>query len=161
MSSNTKETNYGSVVIEDEGKINPEEKGDEDAATGHGGGGGGAGPNIPDGEDPSKVSIDSSEGKHWALLNMPVRVFCQENDGKCYHIVKIHTDKAFDKVKLVLNVGLDEDDETRIPITYTDTGEVSGNVIEGFSLVKGTTTIKILFADNMPHTVIKKMYYEE
>ena len=51
--------------------------------------------------------------------------------------------------------------EKKIPITYSDTGNARGNVIEGFSLAKGTTTIKILFADNMAHTVIKKMYYEE
>ena len=79
----------------------------------------------------------------------------------CYHIVKIHTDKAIDKAKLILNVGLEEEAETKIPITFTDTGKVKGNIIEGLTLDKGTTTIKILFADNMTHTVIKKMYYEE
>ena len=107
------------------------------------------------------MKIDLTEGKHWAVLDVPIRVFCKEEDGKCYHIVKIHADKTADKVKLILNVGLEEEDEKKIPITYSDTGNARGNVIEGFSLAKGTTTIKILFADNMAHTVIKKMYYEE
>lgn len=153
--------NFGSVVTEDEGRIDPTEEGDELASTGHGDGGGGDGPYIPDGDEPSKVKIDSSGGKHWAVLNVPIRVFCQEAGGKSYHIVKIHSEKTFDKVRLVLNVGLDEGDEKKIPITYTDKGMARDNIIEDFSLAKGTTTIKILFADNLPHTVIKKMYYEE
>lgn len=157
----TKKDNYGSVVVEDDGKIDPTEDGDDYASTGHGGGGGGDEPYIPDGDEPSPVKIDSTEGKHWAVLDVPIRVFCKEEDGKCYHIVKIHADKTADKVKLILNVGLEEEDEKKIPITYSDTGNARGNVIEGFSLAKGTTTIKILFADNMAHTVIKKMYYEE
>ena len=53
------------------------EEGDEYAATGHGGGGGGEGPYIPDGDDPSKVKIDPSGGTHWAVLNVPIRVFCK------------------------------------------------------------------------------------
>ena len=156
-----KKDNYGSVVMQDEGKIDPNEEGDEYAATGHGGGGGGEGPYIPDGDNPSKVKIDPSGGTHWAVLNVPIRVFCKEEGGMCYHIVKIHSDKAIDKAKLILNVGLEEEAETKIPITFTDTGKVKGNIIEGLTLDKGTTTVKILFADNMPHTVIKKMYYEE
>ena len=49
-----------------------------------------------------------------------------------------------------------------LPDTHdTDKGIARGNIIESFSLIKGTNTIKILFADNMAHTVIKKMYYEE
>lgn len=153
--------NVGSVVAEDDGQIDPNEEGDDLAATGHGDGGVGDDPYIPDGDNPSKVKIDHSGGKHWAVLNVPVRVFCQESGGKSYHIVKIHSEKAFDNVKLALNVGLDEGDDKKIPIIYTNMGVTRENVIEAFSLTKGTTTIKILFADNMPHTVIKKMYYEE
>lgn len=152
---------YGSVVIEDDGKINPAEKGDEYAATGHNGGRGGSEPYIPDGDEPSNVIIDSDEAKHWKVLDVPIRVFCREDEGKCYHYVKIHANKASKKVKLILDVGLEEDDEGKIPITYTDTGTARGNVIDGFSLAEGTTTLKILFADNMAHTVIKKIYYEE
>ena len=58
-------------------------------------------------------------------------------------------------------MGLDEDEEQKIPISETDTGTAKGNAIEGLALTKGTTTIKILFADNLPHTVIKKMYYDK
>ena len=153
--------NYGSVIIQEDGRIDSKVDGDEDATTGHGDGGRGDGTNIPDGNNPSKVKIDPSKGTHWVVLNVPVRVFCQELEGKCYHIVKIHADKGFDKVKLVLSVGLEGGEEQKIPITYTDTGTANGSVIEGITLIKGTTTIKILFADNMPHTVIKKIYYEE
>ena len=134
--------NYGSVVIEDEGKINPNEEGDVFVTTGHNNGGGGDMPNIPDGDEPSKVKIDLSEGTHWTLLDVPIRVFCHEIEGKIYHIVKVHADKVVDNAKLVLNVGLEEDVENKLPIIYTDMGEAKGNVLEGLALTKGTTTIK-------------------
>lgn len=154
MSTNsTKKDNYGSVVVEEDGKATPDEDGDEYASTGHGNGGGG--------DEPSKVQVDTSEGAHWAVLDVPVRVICQETGGTCYHLVKIHSKKAIEKAKLILNVGLEEEDEKKIPITFTDMGKARGNIIEDFSLTKGSTIIKILFADNLPHTVIKKIYYEE
>mgnify|MGYP000012522846 FL=1 len=156
----TLKDNYGAVIIEDDGEIDPIADGDDISATGHGDSGGGA-PYISGGDEPSSVKINSTEGKHWTILDVPIRVFCQKENGNCYHIVKIHTDNAFEKVKLVLSVGLEEEDEKKIPITYTDKGIARGNIIESFSLIKGTNTIKILFADNMAHTVIKKMYYEE
>lgn len=159
--STAKKDNYGSVLIENEGRITPDEEGDEYASSGHGDGGGGDNPFIPDGDDPSKVKVDLSSGTHWKVLDVPVRVTCPEVDDNCYHIVKIHTEEAVENAKLILSIGLEEDDEKKIPITFTDTGIARENIIEGLSLAKGTTTMKIRFADNMPHTVIKKIYYEE
>lgn len=157
----TKPNHYGSVIIEQEGKISHTEKGDILATTGHGYGSSEAGNNIPNGEIPSKVKISSSNGTHWSELEVPIRVFCQETDGYYYHFVKIHSDKAFNKAKLIMTVGMEEDDEKIIPIMYTSVGNARGHIIENFSLEKGTTTIKVLFADNLPHSVIKKLYYEE
>lgn len=161
MPNTIKTNNYGSVIIEKEGKIDPTKEGDEYVATGHGNGRSNVGTNISEGELPSKVMICPSGGKHWAVLDVPIRVFCQETGGKCYHIVKIHSNEAFDNVRLILKVGMEEDDEKIIPIVYTSIGNARYNIIDNFSLEKGTTTIKILFADNLPHTVVKNIYYEE
>lgn len=61
---------------------------------------------------------------------------------------------------MILTVGLDEDGEDKVPIIYSDKGTIQNNVITDLALDDGTTTIRILFADNMAHTVIKKVYYE-
>lgn len=159
--STTKKDNYGSVIVESEGRSTSDEEGYEFVSSGHGNGGRGDNPYIPNGDEPSKVKTDTSDGVHWKVLDVPVRVTCPVVDNDCYHFVKIHTEEAVENARLILSVGLEEDEEKKIPITFTDTGIAKGNIIEGLSLAKGTTTIKIRFADNMPHTVIKKVYYEE
>lgn len=154
--------NAGTVVIEDEGSIRKLEEGEEGemAGTGHEDGHGGEGDHVFDGDEFSLQGINDDDKTHWAPLNVPIRVFCIEESGKNYHIVKVHSDKVIAKAKVILTVGLDEDGEDKVPIIYSDKGTPKGNAIEDVVLEKGTTTIKILFADNMAHTVIKKVYYE-
>lgn len=160
LKSTTEKDDYGSVIIQKEGQVNPAIEKLDNIVTGHDNGHGRDGNKTNNGDDIFSAGVDRADGKYWTILDVPIRVFCRDEFGKNYHIVKIHCDKEVKRAKLILNVGIDEDNEENIPITYSDLGTIDGNAVDNLVLNKGTTTIKVLFADNMPHAVLKKLYYE-
>lgn len=157
----TTKDRLGSVIIQEDGKINKSEEEKHFVSTGRNDKFGSNGNSQHYGENISNVGIDTSNGKHWRILDVPIRVFCHQECGKNYHIIKIHCKNNIDNAKLILSIGLDDNNEENVPIVYSDYGIIKGNCIERLSLKTGTNSLKILFADNLPHTVIKKIYYEE
>ena len=93
-------------------------------------------------------------------MNVPIRVFAQKIDGVVYHIVVIHSDRVVENGKMELTV-CGEQFDMQIKVLESDNGKPKNNTVTNMAFGNDVVKVKIRFADNMPHTVQTKLYYEE
>ena len=92
------------------------------------------------------------------LVYVRFRILAQKSGINIEHILIINTDRDINNAELVLLVGADNDREDGIKVVSADKGTVEQNVIKAVDLVQGRNEIKILFADNVKHSVKLKAY---
>lgn len=155
-----KPESIGTIIVDNPGKPKNIGSGSTKIGTGHGGGHHGGGKNVAPGPNIDVADIDDSKGKHFVPMNVPVRVFAQEDNGTIYHIVVIHSNRIVENGKIELIV-CGEQYDMQVKIVETDNGRAYENTITNMSFGEEVVKIKIRFADNMKHTVQTKLYYEE
>lgn len=121
----------------------------------------GGGGNQPGGGD-SNISTgkrnDDSLTKSKLLTNVRFHSFANKINGELFHILVINSDKEIENAELELLVGSDNDKEDDIEIYSSDHGTSTKNIIRNIKLEKGRNTIKIQFADDLPHSIKLKAY---
>lgn len=151
----------GTIMVENPGKATTFSSTESSsAATGHGKGKRRGGNEPAPGVDIDEVDIDMSKGKHFVPMNVPIRVFAQRIDGVVYHIVVIHSDRVVENGKMELTV-CGEQYDMQIRVLESDNGRPKNNTVTNMAFGSEVVKVKIRFADNMPHTVQTKLYYEE
>ena len=150
----------GTILVDEPGKATNVGSGSKRVGTGHGGGRHRGGKDPAPGSEINSADIDETKGKHFVPMNVPVRVFAQEENGNIYHIVVIHSDRVVENGKMDLIV-CGEQYDMQIKIIETDNGKTHNNTITNMAFGNEVVRIKIRFADNMRHTVQTKLYYEE
>jgi hypothetical protein len=150
----------GTIMVEAPGKAKSSPTGKTTAGTGHGKGKRQGGKEPAPGVDVDITDIDETKGKHFVPMNVPVRVFAQNIDGTIYHIVIIHSDREVENGKMELIV-CGEQYDMQIKVVDTDNGKPKENTITNMAFGNEVVKVRIRFADNMPHTVQTKLYYEE
>ena len=92
------------------------------------------------------------------LINVRFRILAQKTKNNIEHVLIINTDRVINNAELALFVGADNDREDGIKIVFADKGIIEQNVIKAVDLAQGKNEIKILFADNVKHSVKLKTY---
>lgn len=150
----------GTIMVENQGNATSSSEGDTPTATGHGNGQKKGGNDLAPGVEIEREDVDISRGRHFVPMNVPIRVFAQRIDGVIYHIVVIHSDRVVANGKMELIV-CGEQYDMQIRVIDSDNGRPRDNTITHMSFGAEIVKVKIRFADNMPHTVQTKLYYEE
>lgn len=150
----------GTIMVEEPGKATSSESGKTRIGTGHGKGRRRGGKDIPPGSDTGYADLDPTTGKHFIPMNVPIRIFAQEENGLVYHMVIIHSDRVVKNGKMDLIV-CGEQYDMDVRIVATDNGKAEGSSITNMAFGDGIARIKIRFIDNMRHTVQAKLYYEK
>jgi len=153
-------TPIGTIMVESPGRATTISTDPTPAATGHGKGHRDGGDEPAPGVNIDVVDVDFSRGKHFVPMNVPIRVFAQKVDGIVYHIVVIHSDRVVENGKMELIV-CGEQYDMQIRVLESDNGKPKNNTVTNMAFDNGVLKVKIRFADNMPHTVQTKLYYEE
>ncbi len=150
----------GTIMVENSGRAITSSTESTLVATGHGNGQQ-KGENEPaPGATVNVADIDSSRGTHFVPMNVPIRVFAQKIDGVVYHIVVIHSDRVVKNGKMELIV-CGEQYDMQVKVLESDNGKPENNIITNLVFGNDVVKVKIRFADNMPHTVQTRLYYEE
>ncbi len=150
----------GTIMVEEPGKATSSDSGQTRVGSGHGNGRRRGGKDIAPGSDTGLADLDPTKGKHFIPMNVPIRIFAQEENGLVYHMVIIHSDRVVKNGKMDLIV-CGEQYDMEVQIVETDNGKASGNSITNMAFSNGIARIKIRFIDNMRHTVQAKLYYEK
>lgn len=110
------------------------------------------------GENFIKTKIVNNDGTYKIYLPVRFRVAAQNENGKNYHLLIIHSERdVIDGELELITIGEQADDI--VEIVYTDNGEIRDNFLTGIVLEKDKrNTIKILFKDNMRHALKLKAY---
>lgn len=109
------------------------------------------------GESFVETIIDNPSGTYKTFLPVRFRVAAQNENGKNYHLLIIHTEKEILNGELeIVTIGEQTDDI--VSIDYTNNGSIRENFILEVTLEKGKNIIKILFKDNMRHAIKLKAY---
>ena len=150
----------GTIMVESPGRATTPSTESVPAATGHGKGYREGGDEPAPGVDVDVADVDISRGKHFVPMDVPIRVFAQKVDGVVYHIVVIHSDCVVENGKMELTV-CGEQFDMQIRVLESDNGKPKNNTVTNMAFGNDVVKVKIRFADNMPHTVQTKLYYEE
>lgn len=150
----------GTIMVEAPGRATSTSTEPTPTATGHGEGHRDGGDEPAPGVGIDVADVDISRGKHFVPMNVPIRVFAQRVDGVVYHIVVIHSDRVVENGKMELTV-CGEQFDMQIRVLESDNGKPKSNTVTNMAFGNGVVKVKIRFADNMPHTVQTKLYYEE
>ncbi len=153
-------TPIGTIMVENPGKATTASTESTPIATGHGKGHRNGGDELAPGVDVDVADVDISKGKHFVPMNVPIRVFAQKVDGVVYHIVVIHSDRVVENGKMELTV-CGEQYDMQISVVESDNGKPKNNTVTNMAFGNDVVKVKIRFADNMPHTVQTKLYYEK
>lgn len=109
------------------------------------------------GEDFKETKIQNPNGTYKVYLPVRFRVAAQNEDGKQYHLLIIHSERdVIDGELEIITIGEQTDDV--VDIEYSDNGTIRDNFISGVVLEEGRNIIKILFKDNMRHAIKLKAY---
>ena len=109
------------------------------------------------GQTPKVNSISDPSGTYKMYLPVQFRAVAQNEDGKYYHYLKIHSPHdVIDGELELITIGEQTDDI--VNLDYTDNGMIDGNVIKDVVLEEGRNTIKVHFDDNMRHAIKLKAY---
>ncbi len=158
--SSKKKTSLGTIMVDKPGKTTKTGTGRTPVGKGNGKGRRRGGKEVGTGTKIDILDVEGTAGKHFVPMNVPIRVFAQEEDGKVYHIVIIHSDRIVENGKMELRV-CGEQDNMDIKIVETDNGQAVNNTITKMSFGEEVVKVKIRFTDNMRHTVQTKLYNEE
>jgi hypothetical protein len=150
----------GTIMVESPGRATTASAKSSLAATGHGNGRRKGGEEPAPGVEIDVADVDISRGKHFVPMNVPIRVFAQKVGGNIYHIVVIHSDRVVENGKMELTV-CGEQFDMQIRVLESDNGRPKNNTVTNMAFGNEVVKVKIRFADNMPHTVQTKLYYEE
>lgn len=150
----------GTIMVETPGRATSTLEESSPTATGHGSGKRKGGNEPAPGVEIDMADIDISRGKHFVPMNVPIRVFAQKVDGIVYHMVVIHSNREVENGKMELTV-CGEQYDMQIRVVESDNGRPKNNTVTNMTFGNGIVRVKIRFADNMPHTVQTKLYYEE
>lgn len=150
----------GTIMVENPGRATTASTKLSPAATGHGNGQRKGGDEPAPGVEVDVVAVDISRGKHFVPMNVPIRVFAQKVKGVVYHMVIIHSDRVVENGKMELTV-CGEQYDMQIRVVESDKGKPKNNTVTNMAFGNEVVKVKIRFADNMPHTVQTKLYYEE
>lgn len=104
-----------------------------------------------------ETKIENPDGTYKVYLPVHFRVAAQEEDGKIYHLLIIHSERDVIEGELELVTIGDQADDV-VDIEYTDNGSINGNILTGVVLEEGRNIVKILFKDNMRHAIKLKAY---
>lgn len=105
-----------------------------------------------------EAKIANSDGTYKVYLPVRFRVAAQNEDGKNYHLLIIHSERDVIEGELEL-ITIGEQTDDIVEIVYTDNGKIKNNFLTGVILEKDKrNTIKILFKDNMRHALKLKAY---
>lgn len=109
------------------------------------------------GNTPKIKSIDDISGTYKMYLSVEFRAVAQNENGKFYHYLKIHSPHdVIDGELELITIGEQSDDI--VNLDYTDNGEIVGNIIKGVVLEEGRNSVKVHFDDNMRHAIKLKAY---
>lgn len=150
----------GTIMVESPGRATTVSTVSSSAATGHGNGLRKGGDEPAPGTEIKEADIDIQRGKHFVPMNVPIRVFAQKVDDVVYHIIVIHSDRVVENGKMELTV-CGEQYDMQIKVLESDNGKTKNNTITNMAFGNEVVKVKIRFADNLPHTVQTKLYYEE
>jgi hypothetical protein len=102
-------------------------------------------------------SMTEDGGTYKSLLQVEFRVVAQKENGKYFHNLIIHSpcDVISGELELV-TIGEQSDDA--VDIIEADNGEIRDNLLTNVVLEEGKNVIKILFSDNMRHSLKLKAY---
>lgn len=109
------------------------------------------------GNNPKKKSVDDDSGTYKVYLPVQFRAMAQNEEGHCYHYLKIHSPRDVIDGELEL-VTIGEQSDDIVNLDYTDNGTIEGNLIKGVVLEEGRNTVKVHFDDNMRHAIKLKAY---
>ncbi|MCM1452751.1 MAG: hypothetical protein NC102_10875 [Clostridium sp.] len=110
------------------------------------------------GDNVQEIKITNPDGTHKVYLPIKFRVAVQNEDGKNYHILIIHSNYDVIEGELEL-ITIGEQSDDAVEIVFSNNGDIHDNFLTGVVLEKDKrNTIKILFKDNMRHTLKLKAY---
>lgn len=93
-----------------------------------------------------------------SLLKIRYRVAAQIESEVLYHYLILNSESEVENMEISLLVGGDNDKDDGIQLMESDIGAVIDNKITQLKLGKGSTKIKLRFADNIKHSVKIKAY---
>lgn len=104
-----------------------------------------------------EAKIQNPDGTYKTYLPVRFRVAAQNEDGKNYHLLIIHSERdvIYGELELI-TIGEQADDI--VALEYTDNGVIRDNLLTEVVLEEGRNIIKILFKDNMRHAIKLKAY---
>lgn len=109
------------------------------------------------GNDFKEMKIENTDGTFKHFLPVRFRVAAQNDNGKNYHHLIIHSERdVIDGEIEIVTIGEQTDDV--VDIVYSDNGKIINNTLSDVVLEEGRNTIKILFKDNMRHAIKLKAY---
>lgn len=116
------------------------------------------GGNPTAGNNFQEIKINNPDGSYKVYLPVRFRVAAQNENGKIYHLLIIHSERDVIEGELEL-ITIGEQSDEPAEIIYADNGFIRDNFLTGVVLEKDTrNTIKVLFKDNMRHTLKLKAY---
>ena len=95
---------------------------------------------------------DGNHGVFAAPIYIPYRSFSQQENGKVYHYVVLHSDEEVNNVRLHF-YAVGEDSEEELQVVETNEGVINGNVIQDVYVRSERTRLRVRFADNMKHAL--------
>lgn len=93
------------------------------------------------------------DGEFLTEVSVTYRSFAIIENGRISHTIVIHSDYDFDNGRIDLLVGGDQSDDIVTIKSCSIGGVIKENAISGLHIIKGKNIIKIMFADNMRHSV--------
>lgn len=85
-------------------------------------------------------------------LPIRYRTFAYTNEGKTVHRLVIRTEEAVENAEIKILVG-SEQQEQKVPISWSSQGEVFGNSLKGIRLSEGKNILDIRFPDDMKYAL--------
>ena len=109
------------------------------------------------GNDFLNREIINPDGTVKIFVPIKFRVAAQNEDGKIYHSIIIHSDKEILDGEIEL-ISIGEQTDDAVELVYTNNGNIKDNFLTNVKLVHGKSVIKVLFKDNMRHSIKLKAY---
>jgi hypothetical protein len=119
-------------------------------------GGDGLLPNDGNSGDKGTRCVEDSKSR--ILVKVRLNVAAQKEQNIFYHNLIISCDKDIGNSELELLVGADNDKDDGLAIKSSTIGVIDGNKLKKVPLSTGRNRIKIMFADNLKHSVKIKAY---
>lgn len=109
------------------------------------------------GNDFTPRKISNPDGTIKVFLPVKFRVAAQNDDGKIYHSIIIHSERDVINGEIEL-ITIGEQSDDVVSLDFTDNGKIKDNFLTDVVLEEGRNVIKVLFKDNMRHAIKLKAY---